>query len=187
MKKILMIIDPQNDFIDGSLAVSGATEAMYSLACYIKQHSKEYDAVVITMDWHPISHCSFVENGGQWPAHCVENTNGASVRPVLLDVIKNAGLKTVTLHKGTNEDKEEYSIFKNDESSNILLELLTDDDVKEIDCCGIALDYCVLNTIQDAIKYGLGNKIKLLKEYTPSIGDPDAVYKKLEDENIPVI
>lgn len=186
-RKVLLIVDAQNDFIDGSLAVSGAAEAIYNLASSIAKKECEYDLVIMTMDWHPATHCSFTSNGGQWPVHCVEHTEGANIRQVLLDAINAAGVQSLALHKGTNEDREEYSIFKNQESSERLLEILLEDDVTDIDVCGIALDYCVINTIDDAIKHGLGKKMRLLKDYSPAIGDPDAVYKKLEDEGIPVI
>lgn len=186
-KRILLIIDPQNDFIDGSLAVSGAVEAIFNLSAYIRDNKDKYDLIVMTKDWHPSSHCSFIDNGGEWPVHCVENTDGASIRPVLLDAIHSAELPSIQLTKGTNEDREEYSIFKNEESAAKLLELIESTSPCQIDCCGIALDYCVLNTIEDAIKLGIGNKLTLLKEFSPAIGDPDTVYKKLEDEEIPII
>ena len=64
---ILLIVDPQNDFITGSLAIEGAIPAMDYLTAYVKEHHAEYDAIVVTMDQHPADHCSFDVSGGPWP------------------------------------------------------------------------------------------------------------------------
>ena len=79
MKKLLLIVDPQIDFISGSLSVGGADEAMKKLGEYIGQHDGEYVLKVVTTDWHPYHHCSFKDQGGPWPAHCVQNTIGAAI------------------------------------------------------------------------------------------------------------
>ena len=119
MKKILLIVDPQNDFITGSLAVEGAKERMMKLAEYIKNLGYKYDAICITMDTHPDDHCSFKENGGIWPAHCVTYTAGWNL-PKYLDhslmhYSNESGKPVVYYHKGTNSHTEEYSIFANTE------------------------------------------------------------------------
>lgn len=76
MDKILLIVDPQVDFISGSLAVEGAKEKMDALTNALQSGDIECDYVMITKDFHPSNHCSFKENGGQWPAHCVKGTEG---------------------------------------------------------------------------------------------------------------
>ena len=76
MKRILLIVDPQNDFITGTLAVPEAKEKMMKLSEYIKTWKHVYDHVCVTLDTHPEDHISFVENGGIWPKHCVACTNG---------------------------------------------------------------------------------------------------------------
>ena len=75
-KKLLLVIDAQYDFIFGSLAVNGADKMMEDLASYIKDSGKGYESIIATADWHPITHCSFKENGGEWPMHCVAYSNG---------------------------------------------------------------------------------------------------------------
>ena len=67
MSKILLIVDPQVDFVNGSLPVTGAAEAMDALAAYVKEHGNEYVARLVTADWHPYHHCSFADEGGMWP------------------------------------------------------------------------------------------------------------------------
>ena len=70
---MLMIIDPQIDFISGEMAVEGAKEKMDALIRYIEKMDGKYACKAVTLDWHPFNHCSFEENGGQWPmrtAYC---------------------------------------------------------------------------------------------------------------------
>ena len=81
MNKMLLVVDPQMDFISGTLAVDKAKEKMLELARYVREKDGDYRLKVVTMDWHPYSHCSFQDNGGQWPRHCVQNTVGAAFFP----------------------------------------------------------------------------------------------------------
>ncbi len=53
MKKLLLIVDPQIDFITGTLPVSGAAKAMDALATYVKEQGNEYTVKIVTADWHP--------------------------------------------------------------------------------------------------------------------------------------
>lgn len=79
MDKILLIVDPQVDFISGSLAVEGAKEKMDALASALQNGEIDCDYVMVTKDFHPSNHCSFKENGGQWPPHCVKGTTGSCI------------------------------------------------------------------------------------------------------------
>lgn len=74
MKRMLLIVDPQVDFVTGTLPVPHASEAMEKLAAYIAEENGKYDWLVVTEDWHPSRHCSFKENGGEWPVHCLQET-----------------------------------------------------------------------------------------------------------------
>lgn len=64
MDKILLIVDPQVDFISGSLAVEGAKEKMDALASALQNGEIDCDYAMVTKDFHPSNHCSFKENGG---------------------------------------------------------------------------------------------------------------------------
>lgn len=55
----LVIVDPQNDFINGSLAVPGAEKAINNTIEFIKEHKEDLAYIAITADWHPYDHCSF--------------------------------------------------------------------------------------------------------------------------------
>ena len=56
-EKFLIIVDPQNDFIEGgSLPVSGARSAMQQLAEFVKNSSAEFSTIFVTQDSHPENH-----------------------------------------------------------------------------------------------------------------------------------
>ena len=188
MKNILLIVDPQNDFITGSLAVKEAKEKMMKLADYINGDHPSYDYVCVTMDTHPENHSSFKEHGGIWPAHCVYDTNGGNLPEYLNEAVENANFVSC-YHKGTETDKEEYSIFDNERDGFMLhtqiKELARQEDVY-IDVCGIAGDYCVLETIKGLRKFIGDDYIKILWDYTASIDGGIKLfdYAKLNEINI---
>lgn len=190
MKKILLIVDPQNDFITGTLAVKGAKEKMMKLADYIQDEGYKYDYVCITLDSHPENHTSFKENGGIWPKHCIVGTNGWSIPEYLEDAMQfvGAGKKIYFgyYHKGTEADQEEYSIFDS-EDGDVLSEQITDL-IKEydvyIDICGIAGDYCVLETLK-GLRRIIGDRyIQVLTQYTASIDGGEKLMNYIKDNNI---
>ena len=75
MKRHLVIVDLQHDFIRGSMAVQGAEAVVPRIAEMIPGCRR----VTFTLDWHPSDHCSFVGRGGMWPSHCVAYTVGAGI------------------------------------------------------------------------------------------------------------
>jgi len=164
MDKILLIVDPQVDFISGSLAVEGAKEKMDALASALQNGEIDCDYVMVTKDFHPSNHCSFKENGGQWPPHCVKGTTGSCIYAPLWSVICNYAYRKDTdiFIKGDSPDKEEYSIFDNLESLSVISDILLDfesDPDNEIRVVGIAGDYCVHETICDLIAMGYKDNI----------------------------
>ena len=180
--KILLIIDAQYDFINGSLAVDGALEMMHNVADFILENGPSYNEIVLTADWHPNTHCSFKENGGIWPQHCVQFTNGAAIYQPIMDALDKIGRMPLVLTKGTDEDHEQYSIFKNEISKTKLIKLCDWTNTTHIDCCGIALDYCVKDTISDGLRELPNVDFNLLLNMTPSIGNKDEVIKFFEDK-----
>ena len=173
-----MIVDPQIDFISGSLKVEGAKEKMDALA---DRTDGEYICKLITMDQHPYRHCSFYENGGQWPMHCVVNTIGAAVYQPIMDAVYNTQGEVKMFRKGEKKNFEEYSIFKNLCSARHIDFLLYRLDIEVVDVCGIAGDVCVLNTLKDGIAiYGRSPQFNVLEEYCPSIDGGTALREFLE-------
>lgn len=182
MKKILLAIDCQYDFLEGgSLGVNGATEKMNKLVSHIENN--EYDFIVFTVDWHPINHCSFVENGGVWPSHCVQHTHGAAIyQPLINSAIGKTKSTIKILTKGDVPSKEEYSIMGNYHSSKQLIRLINDENIEQIDVVGIANEYCVKNTVEDLVKCNLKDKLNVLFDFIAAINDEN-VLKNYVSEN----
>ena len=192
--KILIIVDPQNDFCEGgTLPVPGAKEAMTNLAKYIKLNEETYDFIAVTMDSHPEDHCSFIENGGIWPEHCIPYTKGWDIHPKLADALDTKdydnNLPLVHYyHKGITSNLEEYSITEAKDYNNLLYHLLKHfaiSDDFEIHICGIAGDYCVLQTI-NGLKLNFTN-IKVLQKYTVSIDNGNKLKEFCEENKIQMI
>lgn len=177
MKQLLLIVDPQIDFISGSLAVEGADKFMDRLAEYVKEHGKDYRHIVVTADWHPHNHCSFKNNGGPWPNHCEPYTVGASIYPPLAEAVLEAGAEILT--KGTLPEREEYSVFGNDKSAARLAEIIGTEG--EVDICGLCADICVFNTFMDACRIYGQDRINVLEEFTPYLANPDTLSDKLRE------
>jgi nicotinamidase/pyrazinamidase len=141
----LVIVDFQNDFTppDGALAVPAGDQIVKRLNALAA--SGDFDLVVATRDWHPPDHSSFVEQGGPWPAHCVQGTPGAELHPDLetehIDLV---------IDKGQDPETEGYSGFE----ATDLAERLREHDVHELLIVGLATDYCVKNTALDALREG---------------------------------
>ncbi|MFQ5989239.1 MAG: isochorismatase family protein, partial [Candidatus Methylomirabilales bacterium] len=75
LRDAVIVVDVQNDFCpggalpvpDGDQVISPLNELLRRANCLI----------VATRDWHPTNHCSFTDQGGVWPVHCVAETWGA--------------------------------------------------------------------------------------------------------------
>ena len=86
--RLLIIVDPQVDFTTGSLATTNGPAAMEYLAKALEESAwKNYGWIIVTQDAHPANHCSFVEQGGVFPPHCVQGTEGMNVYPALQTVL----------------------------------------------------------------------------------------------------
>lgn len=180
MNKMLLVVDPQIDFITGSLPVKGAAEAMNGLANYILEHGNGYMLRVVTADWHPYHHCSFQREGGPWPVHCVQHSAGAAIWQPLLEALNQTMGGFTLLYKGEQIDKDEYSILQNERSANNLLRLIHALNIAQIDICGLAGDVCVLNTAKDLKKVIEPDKLHILEAYSPSLDDGSALRKFIQ-------
>lgn len=155
--KTLVIVDFQYDFCDreGSLYVPGAEEALYNIITLL--NSNTVGQVIFTADWHPLQHCSFKENGGDWPIHCLEYTKGAAINNKLIQLCINFKIPFTVITKGSNKDKEEfgiklvndiftYEVYYVTSKASKLAEIYYKNNVI---VCGLAGDYCVLNTLKN--------------------------------------
>lgn len=146
----LIVVDFQKDFITGTLAVKGASSALWQTLELLK--SGKIGRVIFTLDWHPSTHCSFIENGGEWPTHCVQHTGGALPSSLLLNYCVLHKIPFEFCLKGCVPSQEEYGAFINCDEGNwcyYLDEYLTIAKGTSIGICGIAGDYCVLETIKN--------------------------------------
>lgn len=139
---VLLIVDVQRDFLPGgALAVANGNEVVPSLNRYITLARRRDMPIYASRDWHPRNHCSFKQQGGPWPEHCVAGTRGAEFAPAL-ELPRDA----VIIDKATTPSADAYSAF----SGTDLLAHLRKQAVRKLLVGGLATDYCVLNTVLDA-------------------------------------
>ena len=153
MAHALIVIDMQNDFCPGgALAVAGGDQ----IVAPINDMMRDYDAVVLTQDWHPADHSSFAENhrdaqpfsvtqmpyGPQvlWPRHCVIGSEGADFHSGLR--LDRADL---VIRKGFRRQIDSYSaFFENDRATPTGLEgYLRTRGITTLTLAGLATDFCV--------------------------------------------
>ncbi len=184
MDNILLLVDCQYDFIDGSLAVPGAVHDMGILDIYLNRIARgevKYEKIFFTVDWHPINHCSFEANGGQWPRHCVQFTHGAAIYDKIFRGVMATKIPYHVIEKGWNEEKEAYSAFEYGPCAFKLPgsnhEVFKPENT-HIDVGGIAYDYCVKNCVIDLAKEGYD--IRVLRQFCPQIAE-DTAHKATEE------
>ena len=143
---VLLVTDIQNDFLPGgSLAVAGGDEVVPVLNRYIDAFVAQGLPVYATRDWHPQGHCSFHEQGGPWPEHCVAGSPGAAFAATLA-----LPPGTMVISKATSRDREAYSSFQGTD----LDDRLRAAGIRRLFIGGLATDYCVLNSVRDARRLG---------------------------------
>lgn len=142
----LLIIDIQNDFLPGgSLAVSGGEQTIPVINRYIEKFNAHGNPVLMTRDWHPADHSSFIAQGGPWPAHCVAGSHGAEF---FADLCLPETVEVFST--GYRRECAGYSGFEETE----LQAKLDRAGIRRLFVCGLATDYCVLNTVLEALKLG---------------------------------
>lgn len=167
----LIVIDVQNDFCPGGLlAVAGGDEIVPGINALMA----EFQTVVLTQDWHPADHASFAANqpgaepfssidmayGPQtlWPVHCVQGSKGAEFHP---------GLATdpaqLILRKGFRAAIDSYSaFFENDRVTGLGLDgWLKARGISKLTLVGLATDFCVSYSAQDAARLGFAVEVRL--------------------------
>ncbi|MCM1052294.1 MAG: isochorismatase family protein [Paenibacillus sp.] len=184
MNRLLLIVDPQVDFITGMLPVPGAEAAMNRLAGYIRDYDGRYVHKIVTADRHPYDHCSFIDNGGRWPRHCVHDTTGAAVWPSLFDPLYMTAGGVTFLYKGQRSGVEEYSIFQNQEASDVIRRIITDLRIDKIDICGLAGDICVNGTLSDGISLYGAEMFNVLTEFSPSLDGGETLGRTITDHHL---
>jgi nicotinamidase/pyrazinamidase len=169
-RSALLVVDVQPDFLPGgSLPVGGGDEIVSPIADLME--ADLFGLIVATQDWHPPEHVSFASNhpgrtpfekielyGHEqilWPDHCVQGTAGAD-----LDRRISWARAAAIIRKATNATTDSYSAFRNnwDPKGNRtptgLAGYLKDRGAEEIFICGLARDFCVRWTAEDALQEG---------------------------------
>ena len=166
---VLLVIDVQNDFCPGGkLAVPHGDE----VAPLVNRLGKRFQHVVLTQDWHPAEHSSFASThpgkgpfdmvtmpyGAQtlWPDHCIQGTAGAAFHKGL--DIPHAEL---IIRKGFRKSIDSYSaFFENDHQTPTGLGgYLKERGFTHVTCIGLAFDYCVRFSAEDARTLGFDTEV----------------------------
>ena len=166
--KSLIIIDFQNDFCQqkGTLYVPGAELAKKGILAYIQKYSKNFNEIIYTRDWHTPEDKSFKKNGGTWPVHCLQNSEGAEIDKELYNDLKKCNIPIKIFNKGTVYTHEEYGAFEKfklkDNRKKVIKNCIfsnygNDCDVtinnNNIVVCGLAGDFCVMESIKSLMKH----------------------------------
>jgi len=155
----LLVIDVQNDFCPGgALPIEAGDRVVPVLNRWLRAARERGIPVYASRDWHPRGHPSFVEAGGEWPAHCVQDTEGAAFHADL-----ELPADVVLVAKGVRFDIDQYSVF----NETGLEERLRRDGVRRLWVGGLALDVCVRATVLDALRAGL--EVHVLVDATRSV------------------
>jgi len=165
----LLIIDVQNDFCAGGALAVPDGDAVVNV---INDIGKQFNTIVATQDWHPAGHSSFASvhegrapleqiempYGPQtlWPDHCIQGSNGAEMHPSL-DTKRIQNI----IRKGFRQPIDSYSaFFENDHTTTTgLTGYLRERGIKRVFCVGLALDFCVRFSAEDARREGFDTQV----------------------------
>ena len=179
----LLIVDFQNDFTPGgALPVAEGDE----IAGPINSLLDGFDLVIATRDWHCADHGSFAgvevdsaewrgaDPPSIWPVHCVEGTPGAELHPDL-----EQAKVDVVIDKGQDPNSQGYSGFQDTQLGRLLRERGVD----RLFVAGLATDYCVVETVLDAVR--LGHRAAVLASMIRAVdlqpGDGDRAIERMRE------
>ena len=152
-RHLLVAVDVQNDFIDGSLAVTNGIDVVTPLNTLAHAVRRDLGRVAFTRDWHPATTPHF----DTWPEHCVADTDGAAFHPDLQvkegDIVLNKGMGQTDGYSGIEGVADDGTTLET------MIEPVHRDEKVRIFVGGLATDYCVRATAVDlARRYeGLDN------------------------------
>lgn len=159
----LLVIDVQNGFIDGNLAVANSVQ----IIPVINRLIAKFDNVILSQDYHPADHISFYQNhahknpfdtielayGEQvlWNSHCVQGTTDADFHADL-----QATKAQLIIRKGYHAHIDSYSAFMEADRRTMtgLAGYLNERGISHVYVVGIATDFCVAWTAIDAVNLG---------------------------------
>jgi len=183
---VLIVVDVQNCFLPGgALGVPEGDAVVPALNRVIERFEQKGLPLFFSRDWHPPDHCSFIEQGGPWPPHAVQSTEGAAFAPGLR-VLPDAGI----ISKGQSRRQEQYSAMEGPDAEGDTLDTrLKKRGIKRIFTGGLATDYCVLSTVRDALS--LGYEVYLLVDAIRAVnvepGDGDRAIEQMKAQGVKII
>ncbi len=161
----LIVVDVQNDFVDGSLPVSGGAECARAVGEYVARTADSYQLVVTTQDWHvdPGHHFSDEPDfEDTFPPHCRAGTEGAELHPALDEGFGGDFTSAVDAAVRKGQDNSGYSGFQGvDASGRDLDSILRAHGVAALDVIGIASSHCVAATALDGLERGYPVRVML--------------------------
>ncbi len=150
-RSALLVVDVQKDFcLGGALAVPDGDRVVPVLNHYLARAWKQGMPIYASRDWHPTVTSHFKAQGGDWPPHCVQLTDGASFHADL-----RLPPSTVVVTKGQEPDSHGYSALEGLTSEGqTLLADLHEHQIGRLYVGGLATDYCVSQSVLDARQAG---------------------------------
>jgi nicotinamidase/pyrazinamidase len=165
----LLVIDVQKDFcVGGALAVPNSERAVGALNLYIDAAVAHGVTVYASRDWHPAITSHFKAYGGRWPPHCVQGTDGARFHPSL-----RLPATAIVVTKGEDPNSAGYSAFegRTPEGKPFLVDL-RERAIGHLYVGGLATDYCVKDSVLDALSAGLS--VTILEDAIAGVDHEDA-------------
>ena len=158
----LIVVDVQRDFCPGgALPIPDGHAVVPVINRYLAAAEAAGAPTFLSRDWHPAGHMSFHAQGGPWPEHCVQGSEGAAFHP---DLQRPPRARVVT--KGDSQDRDQYSAF---DGTGLGAELGRAG-VRRVWVAGLAEDVCVRATVLDAVAQGF--EVKLIGAGTRPVTAP---------------
>jgi nicotinamidase/pyrazinamidase len=183
VRTALIVVDVQNDFADpaGSLYVRGGEEIVPPVNAQIDEALAAGALVAYTQDWHPPTTPHFQKDGGIWPVHCVAGTWGAELHPDLQ-------VEGPIVKKGAGGE-DGYSAFSQRDTrsgevdATQLESLLRAAGADRVVIAGLATDYCVVETVLDAVRLGYRAEVlpSMIRAVDLQPGDGDRAIERMRE------
>ena len=144
--KVLVVVDMQNDFIDGALGTSEAQAIVPNVVNKMKEHKNTDTIILFTKDTHWKNYLDTPEGKKLPVEHCIEGTEGWSINKEIHNEFKTGGYATYSA-----EDIVNGRIIKPTFGSYDLIRVLDEinmaSEITEIEFCGVCTDICVISNV----------------------------------------
>lgn len=176
----LLVVDVQRDFCPGgALPVPNGDKVVPALNRHLDRAAAHGVRIYASRDWHPRMTRHFKEYGGEWPPHCVQDTDGARFHPDL-----RLPPAAVVISKGQDPDSAGYSALEGRTADGRpFADDLREHRIDHLFVGGLATDYCVRSSVIDALRAGF--RVTVLQDAVAGIdarpGDSDVALREMQD------